>query len=100
MAAKRDLMFDKTEIIVVDRGGGRPQVLNLTYDKIISIQFDKATARKLFSSIPTEKISITIRGRENPTVLFKHTQADFWEEYKAGIEKFTKDNRITSHNYL
>ena len=35
------ILYDKTEIIVVDETGKRPALLNLTYDKIISISFDK-----------------------------------------------------------
>ena len=100
MAKKERILFDKTEIVAVVVNGKSVQVLNLTYDKIVSIQFDKAVARGLFGSKPSEKITITVRGREAPVVYLKHKEGDFFEGYKAGLAKFAKDNKISFHDGL
>ena len=99
MAAKSKILFDKTEVIMLETEG-KPQIHNLTYDKIISIQFDKANAKKLFKAIPTEKISVMVRGKEKPIIYFLHKEGDFFADYKTGLEKFAHDNRITFHNNL
>ena len=100
MAPRTKIIFDKTEIVVMDTSGKKAQVLNLTYEKIVSIQFDATVVKQLFSSKPTEKITITIRGREKPLVFFKHQEASFFDEYKVGLEKFAKDNRVSFRNNL
>ena len=94
------ILYDKTEIIVVDLSGKRAQALNLTYDKIVSIQFDNATVSKLFKKIPCEKITITIRGKEAPIVYFEADEKKNWEQYKTDLTKFAKDNKISFRNNL
>ncbi len=100
MAARSKILYDKTEIIVVDTSGKRAVALNLTYDKVVSIQFDNSTVTKLFKKVPSEKITITVRGRENPVVFYQAEEAQFWDEYKRDLQKFVKDNRISFRNNL
>ena len=100
MAEKRSLMCDKTEILVVDSSGRNVRTHNLTYDQITTIQFDKCTAKKLFKTIPSEKIAISVRGLESPVLLLKHQEGPLFEEYKEQLEAFAKAHRITFHNYL
>ncbi|MGI5900341.1 MAG: hypothetical protein ACOX8S_10540 [Christensenellales bacterium] len=94
------ILYDKTEIVVVDLSGKRAQALNLTYDKIVSIQFDNSTFSKLFKKVPSEKITITIRGRETPVVFFEELEKKYWDQYKSDLTKFAKDNRISFRNNL
>lgn len=100
MAGKSKISFDKTEIVVTDTTGKQVQMLNLTYDKIISIQFEKCTARKLFKNIDSEKIIMKVRNRLDPIEFYKYKEGAFFDEYKAGLEKFAKDNRISLYNNL
>jgi hypothetical protein len=95
------IMFDKTEIIVVDDSGKRAQIVSLTYDKIVSIQFDLIETKvSLFKKGPSDAIIITIRGRETPIVFVRVRNREFFDDYMAGMEKFAKDNRITLYNKL
>lgn len=93
------IMYDKTEIIVVDETGKRPALLNLTYDKVISIAFDKCK-EGLFKK-DSEKISITARGKEKPLTYYKGKEgAEKFERYKEMLTKFAKDNKISFYNNL
>ena len=94
------ILYDKTEIIVVDLSGKRAQAHNLTYDKIVSIQFDNATVSKLFKKIPSEKITLTIRGKETPIVFFEVDEKKYWDQYKTDLTKFAKDNKISFRDNL
>lgn len=100
MAPRSKILYDKTEIVFVDLSGKKAKVHNLTYDKIVSIQFDNTTVRKLFKSVPSEKLSISIRTQEAPLVLYQVDEKPFWDEYKANLTKFAKDNRVSFHNNL
>ncbi len=93
------ILYDKTEIIVVDETGKRPALLNLTYDKIISISFDKCK-EGLFGK-PSEKISITVRGKEKPLEYFRGKEGqEKFDRYKEMLVKFCKDNKVSFYNNL
>ena len=96
--AIRKIYTDKTEIVVVVKGKNRYTAVNLTFDQIIRIQFDKYTAFKWFRKIPSEKITIVARKRENPIVFTKRESKGFFEAYKLELEQFARDNRITFFN--
>ena len=101
MAINEKIMFDKTEIIFVDLSGKRAQVINLPYDKITSVHFDKTKVKGLFGSKDSERISISVRGKEQPLTLVQAKEkADLWEGYKNGLDKFCKDNRVSFYNEL
>lgn len=101
MAINEKIMFDKTELIFVDLSGKKAQALNLTYEKIISVRFDRTKVKSLFSSKDSERISLTVRGKEAPlTLLQVKEKPAYWDGYKAGLEKFCKDNRVSFHNDL
>jgi len=101
MAIDNKILFDKTEIVFIDTYGKRTATLNLTYDKIVSVQFENSTYRKLFKVVPSEKIKLTIRGREEPLYLLEaREKAEYWQGYKDGLAKFCKDNRVSFHNDL
>lgn len=93
------LMFDKTEIIAVDETGKRPKLLNLTYDKITSVAFDKCK-EGLFKK-DSEKISLTVRGKDVPLEYFKGKEgAARFESYKTNLEAFCKANKVSFYNNL
>ncbi len=95
MAKKETILFDKTELTLAVLGQKKAEVVHATYDKIKRIQIDSFMEKKLFSKVPSEKISIFITGRENPVVYTKLKEKDFFNGYKENIKKFAKDNRIT-----
>ena len=101
MAAREKITFDKTEISVYDDSGKRPVILNLTYERIMSIQFDHG--QMPFMGIfkkPSDRIMFQVRGLENPVILYKAREGDKFDGYIEGLRKFAKDNRITLHDYL
>ena len=100
MAKKSKIVFDKTEIIVMDTSGSRARLHNLTFDKIVSIRFDNENVRILLATKPTEVITITVRGEENPIKLYRNKEEEFFEGYKTGLEEFAKTHRITFYNNL
>jgi hypothetical protein len=98
---KRMIAFDKTEIVLGVTGGRQLQVLNLTYDKIVSIAFDKAKMKlPFFRTKESDAIIITVRGREFPVMYYREKEKQLFDEYLAGMETFAKDNRITFYNKL
>ena len=101
MAVKEKISFDKTEISVYDDGGKRPQIYNLTYERITSIQMDHDTMRYMgFLKKPSDRILIQVRGMENPVILYSAKEGDRFNGYVEGLRKFCKDNRITLHDYI
>lgn len=98
--AQRHVFFDKTELVLAFPQGKKFKTLNLSYDQITRIQFDKCTEFSLFRKVPSEKITIVTPKRGEPIVYTKMKEKKFFEEYKAGFEKFAKDNRITFVNNL
>lgn len=98
--AKEHLLFDKTEIVVRVAMGNNVGMMNLQYGDITSISIAPCEQKKLLGSKPSEKISIVAKKLSEPIALFMHEEKNYWDEYKAGIEKFAKDNRISFHNEL
>ncbi len=101
MAAREKITFDKTEISVYDDGGKRPQIYNLTYERIMSIQLDHGFMRYLgVLKKPSDRIVIQVRNREEPVILYGVKEGDKFQGYIEGLRKFAKDNRITLHDYI
>lgn len=95
MADKKHIYFDKTEIMMMFLDGNQYQTINLTYDKIIRIQFDKCTEKKFFRKVPSERIQIVTNCRNKPIEYTKMREKKYFDEYKQGLAKFAKDNRIS-----
>ena len=95
MAKKRKITVDKTEIVFIDTSGKRAQIRNLTYEKIMRIQFAKFDERKLLKKLPSEKIEIFGSGRHEPYVFTRLKNEDFFDEYKEKLAEFAKRNRVT-----
>lgn len=95
MGSRRQVNFDKTEIVAGFAAGKKYVVLNLSYEDIQRIQFDEITEMKLFRRIPSEKITIITSKRGEPIVYTKAKNEKFWDDYRAGFKKFAKSNNIT-----
>jgi len=95
--ANRKIVCDKTEIILVDERKN-DQVHNLTYDQIIRIQITTCNELSWFRKIPSEKIEVYARKFAEPFVFLRSKNRQFYEEYKIGLEKFAKNNRIPFNN--
>lgn len=97
MAGKRRLVCDKTEIICMPE---KSKLVNLTYDQITRIQFEKCIEKKLFSKFDSEKIIIVSRKQSEPIEFYKSKESEFFEEYKSQLEQFAKANRVSFTNNL
>ena len=95
MAAKRHINLDKTEVILMFLDGNGYQSINLTYDQIIRIQFDRCFVKRFLWSAPSERIQIVTGKRLNPIEYFKNKELLHFEEYKKSLEKFAKYNKIS-----
>ena len=93
--ARKQINFDKTEVVVGFPAGKRFLVLNLSYQDIQRLQFDTIRELSFFRKIPSEKLTIVTGKRPQPIVYTKKKQKAFWDEYKARFTKFAKDNHIT-----
>ena len=101
MAEHYKLTCDKTEINAVYADAkGKLARISLTYDKVISITFEKCWERKLFKKIESERITLRIKGRMDPIYYYKLREGEFYESYKRDFEKFAKENRLTFYNNL
>ena len=97
---KPKIMFDKTEIIayctiIGDLNKKSYKLLNLTFDKFTKIEFVPCKAKKLFKTIDSEKIVLTVKGYAKPIEFYKKDNAEHFDSYKAGFEKFATDNKIS-----
>ena len=101
MAKKDSILYDKTELVLVDRTvKNNPTRINAPYDKITSIRFQKCTEKKLFKTIDSEKIVITLAGKA-PLSYYKYDEGEEnFEKYKKQLETFAKDNRVTFSSEL
>ena len=71
MAFKETITFDRTEMIVYAKLGKRPAILNLTYERIISIRLDHGTMPFLrILKKPSDRIAIQLRRFEKPVILY------------------------------
>lgn len=94
MAKIDPIIVDKTELILATGNGS--ESINATYDKIIRIQVNKCEETKLFKKIPSEQITVTVRGREDPVVFYRtKVGEELFDGYKAALQKFAKDNRVS-----
>jgi len=100
---KRLIVFDTTEIVAVVnvkneddpmKKKGNPVIMNLTYDQISKISFEPCIEKKMFKSIPSEKIVLKLKKMVQPVEYPKMENKEFYEEYKEGFREFAKQNRI------
>jgi hypothetical protein len=95
--AKEHIIFDKTEIIVAVVGDKNAHLENIKYSDIINVTFKLADKKPLFGEKPE---LIVIKTKRNSITLNQKQEKKFWDGYKAGLEKFCADNRLTLHNEL
>lgn len=101
MAKKNKITFDKTEVCILDDSGKRQAILNLSFERITSIQFDHGSMpfMGIFKK-PSDRIVVTVRGLENPCILYSAREGENFQGYVDGLRKFAKDNRITLRDNL
>ena len=97
--AKREIVFDTTEIVAVVPVKGEfmkaaPQIMHITYDQFTKITFEPCTEKKLFKSVPSEQIVLRIKKRMDPIVYTKMKHKEYFEEYKESFRTFAQKNRI------
>src|SRR5690242_14720686 len=97
--AQRHIMVDKTEIVLMVAGKKKYEIVNLSYDQIVRVQFDKCKETRFFWRVESESITI-ITSKRPPIVYKKFQEKNFFDEYKNSLEKFCKDNHITFTNNL
>ena len=90
------IVFDKTELMVVDESGKRPELRDITYDKITSVAFDKCK-EGLFRK-DSEKISMTVSGLGKPIEFFKGKEKDKFDFYKENLAAFCKENKVSLYD--
>jgi len=101
MAKHPKMIFDKTEVTIVDETGKRARLLNLSYEDITSITLEPCRTTKLFKTIDDERLSFRVRRHEQPlTYLASKEYGDFFQQYKEQVIQFAKENRITFYNYV
>lgn len=94
------IMCDKTEMVVIDESSSRRVMMRIRYDQLINIAFDPCTERGFMKEIPSEKISLNVKMKEEPLVYYKAKDKDNWEQYKTELRKFCKDNRVSLYDNL
>ena len=51
--------------------------------------------RKFFKKIPSEKITIMIKGRGESIVYLKSKEKDYFDDYKEDLSAYAKKYRLT-----
>lgn len=94
--AQRRIFIDKTEIVFMVPAKSKVVRRELSAKEIVRIQFDECTERTL-GIFPKKSEMITIvSGKLGAPLVYKKGQnGKFFAEYKAGLEKFAKDNFVT-----
>lgn len=98
--ALRHIFCDKTELVLMVETKKKVQPLNVTYDQIIRIQFEPCKEFRFFRFVPSEKIQIMTRKREQPVEYTMYKEKQYFGEYKKELEKFARENKITFINNL
>ena len=99
MANKR-VLCDKTEVVLTVLGKNKAQIINLTYDQIVSIRFEPCREFRFFRRVPSERIVITTSKGEQPIIYTKVKEKKFFDEYKKDLKEFAENNRITFYDNL
>lgn len=94
------IMCDAGEMVVIDESSSRRAMLRIVYHQVIHIAFDPCKETKFFRELPSEKITINLKNREEPLVYYKAKDKEHWENYKAQLRKFCKDNRVSLYDNL
>lgn len=99
MAKKKNILCDKTEIVMsFEFGGRRGQTGCLNFSQISTINFKMGSVKKLFKQVPSEMIEIITPKFGEPIPFYKINEGEYFEEYKKELREFAKRNRITLHD--
>ena len=97
---KANILFDKTEIII-QIAAKNAMSINMRAEDIMSITFQPTKERKLFKVLDSEVILIKPKKRPVPIAITKgmiecNKKASSWESIMTNMEKFAKDNKIST----
>lgn len=96
--AKSKILVDKTEIVLNVIGISTQKnvtTINLIFNEIQSITFEPFQERKLFKSVPSERIIIKTSKNPEPLVYTKLKNKEHFETYKTDLEKFAIKNKVS-----
>jgi hypothetical protein len=94
MGKKRNIICDRTEIILVDTDKKSAESYNFTSEQVSRIEIDKHEEVSWFKKIPSEKIAVYTRKRAEPFVYVRGKNKQYFDEYKRELEKFAREHRI------
>lgn len=99
MANKADILFDKTEI-VVQISAKQAMSMNIRAEDIVSISIHPFQEKKLFKTVESEVIVLKPKKFPMPMAISRgmieaNKKSAGWDQIKASMEKFAKDNRIS-----
>jgi len=102
MAVKANILFDKTELIL-QISAKQAMSMPIRAENIISITFQPTKEKKLFGfkEVDSEVILIKPKKMPMPMAITKgmieaNKKAPSWDSIKESMEKFAKDNKISS----
>jgi hypothetical protein len=98
--ARDHILVDGGEIVLSFFVGKNFRTLNLHYDQVVRIQFNKCKEFRFFRFVPSEEIQVVTNKVSTPIVYRKYKELKFFEKYKQELEKFAKDNHVTFANNL
>jgi len=89
------VVIEETEILITTATRAK---LNLTYDRIKSIEVRGFKERKFLSKIPSEAIIFTVKSMECPVWLTRLQCGENYDEYKKILKKYAKEHKITFYD--
>ncbi|MCK5129214.1 MAG: hypothetical protein KAQ68_05155 [Clostridiales bacterium] len=103
MAKLNKMVFDKTEILCLYEAGEtkisrRTRKISLLYNNVQSVAIKPCTERKGLKVIDSERITIRTSKLPRPIEYYKWAEGKYFDEYKAGLRLFCKQNRITMYD--
>jgi len=96
--AREHIFFDNTEVVIMYSEGKNWKTANLPAGKIVSITIEPAESKGLFGKKNDERIVIRSGMFMEPVIYLKSKEKQFFDSYKAGWEKFCRDNRVTYYD--
>ena len=99
MARTSRIMFDKTEIVCIYRDAEaklihRLKSTPLPFSSIQAVSIKPCRERKGLKVVESERIIIRSKKLPRPIESYKIKERKFFDEYKAGLRLFCKQNKI------
>ena len=102
MAVKANILFDKTEL-VLQIAAKQAMSMNIRAEDIMSITFQPTKEKTFFGLKEVDSEVILIKPKRAPMsmaitkgMIEANKKASSWDSIKTSMEKFAKDNKISS----